>query len=251
MADMIARFHEYVNQQLAQIVEREAKNIQKAAEAVAEAIIDDRDFFTFGSGHSELVAREAMWRAGGLAPATSIHDHTGGDFERLEGVARLVLGHYVLRPGGVIIVISNSGVNPVPIEAAQFAKKSGLTVVAMTALAHSKDVPSRHSSGHKLYDVADIVIDTHTPRGDSAIPLQSGIKAGATSTLAGVFIIEAITVQAASIMEERGVTPPVIVSANVPEGDTMNDGLKQRYLSRHMRYAIDTADLKRDTPSDT
>jgi uncharacterized phosphosugar-binding protein len=245
----IRQYHNYVTAQLARIVEREADNISRAAGAIANALINDRDFFTFGSGHSELVAREAMWRAGGLAPATAIYDHTGGDMERLEGVAELILGHYTLRPGGVMIVISNSGVNPVPIEAAQVARQAGLTTVAMTALAHSQAVPSRHSSGQKLYDVADIVIDTHTPRGDSALPLASGVKAGATSTLAGVFIMEAMTTEAAFIMEAKGVTPPVIVSANVPEGDAHNLDLKQRYLSRHARYVIDTADLKPDDPT--
>lgn len=244
MADIIAQFHQHVTKQLQAIVDAEAANIRAAAEAIANAIQNERDYFTFGSGHSELVAREAMWRAGGFAPAVAIDDHTGGDAERIEGVAKLILGHYTLREGGVMIVISNSGINAVPIEAAMLAKDAGLTVVALTALEHSRDVSPRHSSGKKLYEVADIVIDTHTPRGDSALPMpNSGIKAGATSTLAGVFIIEAITVQAAAILDERGITPPVLISANVPEGDAHNLALKQKYMPRMARFPVDTADL--------
>jgi uncharacterized phosphosugar-binding protein len=244
MTQPIHAYHDHITGQLAAIVEQEGDNIQKAAEAVAAAVRADRDFLTFGSGHSELIAREAVWRAGGLAPALAIIDPTGGDLERMEGAAQLILGHYALRPGSVIIVISNSGINPVPVEVAQVAKDAGLTVVALTAMQHSRDVPPRHSSGKKLYEIADIVIDTHTPRGDTAYTLpNSGFKTAATSTVAGAFIMEAITAGAAQIIDAAGEVPPVLVSANVPEGDAHNRALKQKYLPRLVRYEIDTAEL--------
>ncbi|MEO1668759.1 MAG: sugar isomerase domain-containing protein [Chloroflexota bacterium] len=244
MAGLIDVFHQHVMAQLQAILTEQAEPIEAAAATIADAIADEKDVYSFGSGHSELVAKEAMWRAGGLAPFIAIQDHTGGDAERIEGVAKLILGHYSLRPGGVMIVISNSGINPVPVEAAMTAKGAGLTTVAMCALAHSKDVPARHSSGEKLYDVADIVIDTHTPRGDTSVKLaQSGLMTGATSTLAGVFIMDVLTVRAAEILDERGIAPPVLVSANVPEGDAHNIALKQKYMPRMARWPVDTADM--------
>lgn len=244
MTDLITAFHGQVTAQLQAIVEQERAHIEAAGKAVADAIAADHNVYTFGSGHSELVAREAMWRAGGLAPMIAIQDHTGGDAERIEGVAKLILGHYILREGGVMIVISNSGINPVPVEAAMIANEAGMKTVALTARAHSDDVLPRHSSGKKLYDVADIVIDTHTPRGDTSVQLpQSGLMTGATSTLAGVFIMDAITVHAAALLDERGITPPVLVSANVPEGDAHNLAIKQRYMPRMARFPVDTADL--------
>ncbi|MEO1290885.1 MAG: sugar isomerase domain-containing protein, partial [Chloroflexota bacterium] len=147
-------FHQHALNQFQQIVEHEQAHISAAAKAVANSIINERDFLTFGSGHSELVAREAMWRAGGLGCAMTIIDPSGGDVERLEGAAALIFGHYVLREGSTIIIISNSGINPVPIEAAQLCKNAGLTVVAITSRQHSEDVSARHSSGQKLYDIA-------------------------------------------------------------------------------------------------
>jgi uncharacterized phosphosugar-binding protein len=249
MADILEQFHTTVVEQLQAIIDSEGDAIRSAAHVVAGAVAADKDFMAFGSGHSELVAREIMWRAGGLAPALAVHDHTSGDAERMEGIAKLILGHYTLREGGVMVVISNSGINPVPVEAAQIAKSARMTVVAITALQHSKAVPARHSSGQKLYEVADIVIDTHVPRGDTALTLpNSGLQTGPTSTLAGVFIMDTLVAQAAALLDERGVTPPLLVSANVPEGDTHNLALKQRYMPRMSRFPVDTADL---TDTDT
>lgn len=244
MSHMISQFHAYTLDQLQEIVDHEHDNIKQAAQAIAQSIMDERDFMTFGSGHSELVAREAMWRAGGLGCAMTIIDPSGGDVERLEGAAALIFGHYQLRAGSSIIIISNSGINPVPIEAAQLCKKAGLTVIAITALTHSQAVDSRHKSGQKLYQLADIVIDTHTPRGDSAILLEeSDLKVGATSTLSGIFIMQSIIVEAAQIMQSKAYAPPVVVSANVPEGDTHNLAIKERYFRQLSRYAVDTADV--------
>lgn len=242
--DFIQAYYQQVQAQLSAIVTYEQQSLAAGARAIADAILSERDFLTFGSGHSELVAREAMWRAGGLAPALALYDHTGGDMERVEGVAKLILGHYVLRAGGVMVVISNSGVNAVPIEAAMLAKDAGMTVLAITSRAHSTDVPARHSSGKKLYDVADITLDTHTPRGDTSLTLaQSGVQTGSTSTLAGVFIMDTLIAQAAAYIDAAEQVPPVLMSANVPEGDAHNLALKQKYMPRLVRYPVDTADL--------
>lgn len=247
MTDFVSTYFDYAMRKMQEVLDQSGDAIRQASQAVADAIADDKDFLTFGSGHSELVAKEVMWRAGGFAPAMAIQDHTGGDAERIEGVAQLILGHYILRAGSVMVVISNSGINPVPIEAVMVAKKAGLTVVVITSVAHSKSVPSRHSSGKKLYDVGDIVIDTCTPRGDIGIPIpNTNLESGSTSTMIGVAIIDAITVQAAALLAEQGIEPPLLMSANVPEGDAHNLKLKQKYMPRMSRFPVDTADMADD-----
>lgn len=248
MSDMMLQFHQHSLNQFQAILEQESQNIRDAAQAVADSIINERDFLTFGSGHSELVAREAMWRAGGLGCAMTIIDPSGGDVERLEGAASLILGHYVLRQGSTIIIISNSGINPVPIEAAQLAKEAGLTVVSISSVKNTQDVLTRHKSGKKLYEIADISIDTHTPRGDSAIPMEGNpLKTGATSTLSGIFIMQSIIVEASQMMQSAGHAPPLVVSANVPEGDKHNNAIKERYFRQLSRYVVDTADVMQDS----
>jgi uncharacterized phosphosugar-binding protein len=71
-----------------------------------------------------------------------------------------------------MVVFSNSGINALPIEVALAAKEAGLRVVAVTSLAHSRSVEPRHSSGQRLFELADVTIDTHVPTGDAAVGLS-------------------------------------------------------------------------------
>jgi uncharacterized phosphosugar-binding protein len=167
-----------------------------------------------------------------------------GDSERLSGFAVTLLAHYDLQPGGVIVVISNSGINPLPVEMALECKARGLTVIAITCLSHSEDVTSRHPGGKKLYEVADVVIDTHGVAGDAVLDLPNTPgRVGGTSTMLGIAIVETITVQAAAHLAERGLVPPVLVSANVPEGDAHNREVAARYRERLVRYEVPTVDV--------
>lgn len=223
-----------------QAIERDSQPaIHEAAEAVATAIQKGGMFILFGSGHSALVAKDAAYRAGGLAPAMAIDDIADGDAERLEGLAKFIIGRYDPRPESVLAIISNSGINPVPIEMAMLGKAAGLTVIAITSLSHSHSAASRHSSGKKLFELADIVIDTHGVPGDASIELPgSSYKTGATSTIAGSTILQAITVQTAALLNERGIEPPLWVSANVEGGSEHNAALLERYRPYMARYQM-------------
>ena len=239
MEDHIEHYFLFAIDLLHKVQRESGSAIRSAAAAIADALENDRDILLYGSGHSALVAQDAAGRAGGLVPFLALEDVAHGDAERLEGMAQVIAGRYDLRPGSVIIVISNSGINPVPIEMAMLCKAAGLTVIAITALAHSKAVDSRHSSGKKLYELADIVINTHGIPGDAGLNLPgSTFKSGATSTLVGVSIVQAITVQAAALLAERGIDPPVFISANLPEGDAHNKTMVSRYQSRLVRHQI-------------
>lgn len=239
MVDYSTQFLTFAIQVLEKVLAESNAAIQQAAEAIAIAIENDKLLFLYGSGHSALVAHDGAGRAGGLVPAVLIDDAAEGDAERLEGMAKIIAGRYDLTQGSVLIVISNSGINAVPIEMALLGKEKGMTVVAITSMNHSQSVASRYSTGKKLYEVADIVIDTHSVRGDAALDIAgSEYRTGATSTMVGCAIIQAITAQTVSILTERGITPPILVSANVPEGRDHNHALLDRYLSRLARYQL-------------
>jgi uncharacterized phosphosugar-binding protein len=249
MNDIIHEYFETCVSQLRTVATKSSDSIEAAAQAIADCLKRDQAFYLFGSGHSALIAREAFWRAGGLAPAVPIPDPMAGDAERIPGFGVIILRHYDLKAGQVLIVISNSGINALPIEIALEGKARGLKIIALTSIAHSSSVSSRHPSGKKLMDIADIVIDTRGTPGDAAIDLPgSELKAGATSTVVGAAIIEAITTRAAEILLENGQEPPVLISSNTPAGDAHNRGLAQRYGKHLVRFEVPTVDAS--TPSD-
>ncbi|MCJ7623353.1 MAG: sugar isomerase domain-containing protein [Anaerolineaceae bacterium] len=228
---------------IAKIRDKSGEAIVAAAVAVADSIQHDKGYFLFGSGHSALVAHEAYWRSGGLAPALPIRDPMEGDAERLSGYAPILLARYPLQTGGTIVVVSNSGVNPLPIEVASISRDRGLTVIAITCLSHSKNTPSRHPTSKKLYEVSDIVIDTMGEIGDAILEIPgSPGKIGPISTLAGIAIVDSISVQAVAILIERGITPPVLVSANLPAGDAHNLEIADRYREKLIRYEVPGVD---------
>ena len=241
----IERYLDVCISQLGSVRDRSAEAIDAAARAVAEAIENDKGYYLFGSGHSGLTAREAFWRAGGLAPAIPIDDPLEGDAERLPGYAVKLLAHYDLQPGGVMLIISNSGINPLPIEVALESKARGLAVIAVTCMSHARGATSRHPGGRKLHELADIIIDTQGIPGDAVLEIPSVPgRVGPTSTVLGAAIINAITVAAAGHLADRGLTPPVLVSSNLPEGDSHNARLVARYRARLARSLIPTADAK-------
>jgi uncharacterized phosphosugar-binding protein len=239
MENLSDQYFGFVTGLLHRIATESGDSIRQGAEAITGAIAQGGLFYLFGSGHSALIARDAAYRAGGLAAALSMDDVADGDAERIEGLARFIAARYDLRQGSVIAIISNSGINPVPIEMAMLARDAGLTVIAITSLAHTKAVAPRHSSGKKLYELADIVIDTHSTPGDAAISLPgSTLKSGATSTIAGSAILQAMTVQAAAALVAQGHEAPVWISANLPDSSAHNEKLLERYRPQLVRYQM-------------
>lgn len=221
------------------IRETQMEAIQTASAWITESIVDGGVFHAFGSGHSYIIAAEAHGRAGGLVPVQPIYDPAEGKAERLEGYAATVLNQYDVREGEVLLIASNSGINAVPIEMALEAQKRGLKVVAVTSMTHTQIGASRHSSGKKLYEIADLVIDNCGIVGDAAIEVPGFPgRVGATSSIAGAAIVNAITVQVAENLSARGIMPPILISANIAGGDEHNARIQAQYIERLKRTMI-------------
>ncbi|MDH7601538.1 MAG: SIS domain-containing protein [Armatimonadota bacterium] len=233
MAASSERYYCIVNDLLARIASTQHERIQQAAKVIADHIADGGILYLLGSGHSLAVAMEAFHRAGGLAPVDVIYDRTFGRAERLEGYAETLLKDYNIPAGGVVIIISNSGRNALPIEVALHCKARGITTIAITSLAHSQAVSSRHSSGKRLFEIADIVIDNCGVFGDAALDVEGvPAKVCPTSGIAGMFIIESIVAQVIENLVKAGHEPPVFISANVDGGDEHNARLYEKYWHR-------------------
>ncbi|MGW0657083.1 sugar isomerase domain-containing protein, partial [Streptomyces umbrinus] len=138
-----------------------------------------------------------------------------------------------IRDGEVVVVVSNSGINAVPVEFALGARALGATVVAVTSRAHSMGAESRHVEGRRLLDVADIVIDTHGRPGDAVVPLGD-LTVGALSTVVGAAIVNALTCRAAELLVElHGQKPPLIVSQNTGgDAERHNSALLEKVRDR-------------------
>lgn len=219
----------------------QSRNIELVANLIAESIANDGIVHLFGSGHSHMVAEEVFHRAGSLMPLNPILDPNLTLFgmvnatllERTSGYARVVIGTHDIRQGEIVIIISNSGVNPVPIEAVLEAKARGATTVAITSDAHYAGVQSRHESGQRLADVSDITIDTCVPRGDALVQIP-GVEfpVGGVSSVVGTALINAIVVEATHQIHTRGIDPPVIPTMNLPGGDERMAELVKTYGKR-------------------
>jgi len=227
---------------LSTIVEQEMDKIMQAADVIATAVAQDGIVYTFGTGHSHVIAEDVAYRAGGLVPVDAILEAalTGHEkvrqsefMERVEGVSKVILNYYNPSAKDVMVIISNSGRNAAPVEMAQGAHQRGMPVIAITSLQHSMGTTSRVSSGKKLYEFADIVIDNHCIKGDAMIKMEGlPMPVGAGSGIAGLYILHTIIVQSIQTLLDRGIKPPVFMSGNLDGADLVNVPLRERYKGR-------------------
>jgi uncharacterized phosphosugar-binding protein len=242
MSEIRRRYRDRVVDILDRTVATQTHAFDAARDAVATALAADKLVHVTGSGHSHLIAEEAFYRAGGIAAAQAILDpdlmlHVSASrstqLERETGRAERVLADYGVAKGDVVFVASNSGRNAYPVEMALAAKARGATTVALTSLQHTMNVTSRHSSGKRLFEVSDIVLDNGAGYGDASLPVgRLGLRMGPTSTIVGVFIINAVIAEAVDQLADHGVTVDIYQSANVQGGEAAADGLVGRWKSR-------------------
>lgn len=240
--EKINNFKDNIDQLLQQVMDTQKENIIKAGKAAANSLAEDGIIHTFGTGHSHLVAEEIFYRAGGLAPVNAIlepsltgHQHvTKSEYtERMEGWGEIILDYHQPAKNDIMIVISNSGRNAAPIEVAGEAQKRGLQVIAIVSRDYCENVPSRHSSGKKLIDKANIIVDNCTKLGDASIELEGmDIPIGPTSNISAFFIIHSIVICAVEELSNKGIKPPVFLSGNLDHGRDHNDKLIEKYRDK-------------------
>jgi uncharacterized phosphosugar-binding protein len=238
----IDRYFESATATLAEVAATQGEALEAAARLVADSVAGGGVLHLFGAGHSQLVALDAYLRAGGLACVNPIVDPAlapaaGLDVARVErtpGHAATVLAGEDLRAGEVVVVVSNSGVNPVPVEVALGCRDRGLQVVAVTNVEQAKATAARHASGAKLHELADVVLDNRCPAGDAAVALPGGDAVGPTTTVVGAAMVAALAARVAELLAERGATVPVLVSQNLDGRDAVerNQTLLRAYRGR-------------------
>lgn len=222
-------------------LDTQMENVDRAGAIVASTVTNKGFVYTFGTGHSHMMAEELFYRAGGLARIYPILEdalmlHNGAikstEMERLPGYAELILDRFECTDKDCLIIASNSGRNAVIIEMVNAAHKKGMKVIALTNLTHSKAQESRHVSGKKLYEIADVVLDNQGCLGDASIPIpEINRNIAATSTSLGAMLLHAVVISAVEQMIGKGHVPEVFSSSNLDEGDEINNEILARYRS--------------------
>jgi uncharacterized phosphosugar-binding protein len=191
-----------------------------------------------------MLAEEVFVRAGGLLPVNAVLVgelmlHEGGlrsgPMERVSGLADVILDREPVRPGDVMIVASNSGLNAVPVEMAELTGRRGLRVIAITSLMQSRSTASRAPSGKRLFEVAEVVIDNRGPIGDAVLPVPGAaeeVRMAAMFTVSGAAIVQAVTAETVARLAAQGMEAPLLASSNVQGSAGRNEDALRRLGSR-------------------
>ncbi len=249
--DAAADYFDAAQNILAQIRDTQMDAIRQAADICADSIAGGGLVHLFATGHSRIFVEEMFPRYGsfpGFHPIVelSLTHHTqvvGANgqrqaifLERVEGLGQVILRNFTFSKPDSFIIFSNSGVNATVIDVALEAKRQGLPVIAVTSRAHSLAGKPGHSSGQRLLDVADVVIDNGCPVGDALVTLDGlATPVGPGSTIGGAAITNAIKVEVAQRLIARDAMPPVITSGSLVGGEEsarLFDAAYDEYRSR-------------------
>ncbi|NLZ75347.1 MAG: sugar isomerase domain-containing protein [Erysipelotrichia bacterium] len=217
--------------------------IMEAAKLLAECTKNGGLINLFGSGHSSLVTEDVFWRAACMANTHAIFESAvagineitkTSKLEKIEGIGQIIVQYNRVEKPDVMICVSNSGNNAATIDVALECKGRGVPVIAFTNPTYADKLATHHSSGKKLKDIADVVIDNCSLYGDAAVKLDGLItKVGATSTIPVVFMLQALLVQTCQLLLEEGITPEVWYNGHLeyefPEVKDHNKKLVDKY----------------------
>jgi uncharacterized phosphosugar-binding protein len=228
----------------------QAGPLAEAADLVAESLAAGGVLRAFGTGHSEALAMELAGRAGGFIPTEklALRDIVmfGGQapevlrdpkVERDPALARRIYDLAPVGPEDVFVIASNSGGNGSIVEMAAVVKDKGHPLIAITSMAHTARITSRHPSGKRLFEFADVVLDNGAPYGDAVLTLPDGQTACGVSSIGSALLAQLLVAETIERLLARGVEPPLYLSANIAEGDAHNDALEAKYVGKIRRAA--------------
>jgi uncharacterized phosphosugar-binding protein len=232
----VTAFDRYLDNTIKRLEEVRATQgdaIATAGRACADSIAAEKLVFTFGTGHGGFAALETFPRTGtpvGFRPIVetpiALFHHVLGDMgsyqyrflHTREGYGKAILRAHRLVDGDTMVLFSHSGINAVILDMAVEAKERGMALIGVSSIPHSSQVESRHSSGKRLYEIADVIIDTGVPLRDAAVDIE-GVDdpVGPTSTVVAVAAAHAIVTATVEELAARGISPRIMVSPNVKD----------------------------------
>lgn len=215
-------------------VETDGEIFEKAASVIVSAIETGKTIFTFGASHAGILSEELFYRAGGLVLFNPIFDRNlmldtrpvtkTSELETFEGYGSILANSVPFQDGDVLIAHSVSGRNPVMIDLVLAAKKRGVKIIAITNMTYSSETQSRHSSGKRLFELADVTFDNYGKKGDASVYIEELEQYIApTSTVIGATIVNMLLVEVVKTLLEKNIDPPIFYSANLDETKEKNN----------------------------
>ena len=251
MSELISQYTSQVTELLQVIAREEEENILKAADLLSDKVLEGRLINIYGAGgHSAIAAMEIFWRAGGLAQVNAMFPSgtnivsAAPTTAKLEGYAPYILNFYDVYEGDVLILVNFYGLNISPVDVAIEAKKRNVKLITVNSHNFARKVPKnfiwRHSSKKEINEFADIAIDNHVPYPDAILKVP-GIEEeiAPTGTTLTCFTLNLLMAETTRLIKEKGGTPEIWVSNNIPGCDEHNKPLHDKYRHRiHHLYPV-------------
>ena len=216
---------------ISSVLTSQEEKINEIARRMAGTIEKDKIIYAFGTGHSHMMPMEMFGRAGGLANICAMLDESilnGGGarrssrMENISGVADVIWAQYTPEQGDILFIVSNSGINSAVVEMALKAKEAGIYTIAITSIKQTMANASRHASGLKLYQIADIFLDNGVVDGDASITIGD-YKIAGLSSLTGIVIVNTLLCQCIDICKNKGIKADVFMSQNMDHKNNNED----------------------------
>ncbi len=210
------------------IMESQRSMLIRTAEKMAEIIFNGGRIFTFGTGHSHILAEESYCRAGGLASvvpifytALMLHESIAMEakIERMSGLASDLLDRAKVEASELLVIFSNSGVNQLPVEMAHEAGQRGIVTAAISSKDFAAIAPLS-SIGRRLLEIVDYPINNGGVAGDGLVAIPGhDWKAGPSSTVIGAMLWNALVVETVWRIQTHTGDAPIGASLNMPGAD--------------------------------
>ncbi len=239
MSRLTKNYLSKINSLLDKIFKEEKNKILSSAKLIRDSYKKGGQLYIFGTGHSRLLGEEAFHRAGGFAAACPIRDDNltfkkgatkATSLERTPNIAKKALSKYKISNKDILMIVSNSGVNHAPVEAAMIAKQKKIKSIALTSVKYSKKAPLSELN-KRLYEIVDVYIDNKIPPGDSIININQ-FSVGPASTITGSFILNSILIEVADMLKLEKIFP-FYISSNMPNADRNNNKLENRFRKKN------------------
>ena len=239
---VVEDFRRTVEALIARVVEEETQSIQKASEILFSVLKAGGILHVIGAGHSALIGEELFYRAGGLAFVNPLLDtdivvsrgaSRSTALESLPGYARALFESAGVEAKDAVLIVSTSGTNVFPVEAALCAKELGAHTIGLTSVAYSTQLPPRNPFGKRLVEVVEVVLDNKVPPGDAVLRLEGlEVPVAPVSTILNTFIVHSVTALVVERALKEGIKPPVWLSTHLEGADAHNEELLKQYRPR-------------------